>query len=100
MDFMNNIGMVPNHVVINGAKEETLDVWKETIQKYKSIQTLTDSHSQWQNRGASEIRGLKRMLKKFTCISGSTQRLWCYILDFICTIKRIIVPWDAQNARL
>ena len=60
---------------------------------------MTEAHSQWQNRAESEIRELKRMLKRFTRTSGSPQRLWCYLLDFICKIRRLMVPWDAPNAR-
>ncbi len=41
MDFINDIGMVPNHIVTNGSKELTKGLWKETVQKYKIIQTLT-----------------------------------------------------------
>ena len=99
MHFINDIGMVPNHMVTDGAKELTQGLWKDTIQKYKIIQTMTEAHSQWQNRAESEIRELKRMLKRFTRTSGSPQRLWCYLLDFICKIRRLMVPWDAPNAR-
>ena len=48
MDFINDIGMVPNHIVTNNAKETTLGEWKSTVDKFKIKHTMSESYSQWQ----------------------------------------------------
>ena len=99
MDFINDIGMVPNHIVTDNAKEATLGEWKKTVDKFKIKHTMSESYSQWQNKSEAEIREIKRMLKRFLRVSGCPKRLWCYLVDYCCMIRRLIAPWDAPNAR-
>ena len=47
MDFINDIGMVPNHIVTDNAKESTLEEWKSTVDKFKIKYTMSESYSQW-----------------------------------------------------
>jgi hypothetical protein len=48
MDFINDIGMVPNHIVANNTKETTLGEWKSTVDKFKIKHTMSETYSQWQ----------------------------------------------------
>jgi hypothetical protein len=47
MDFINDIGMVPKHIVTDNAKEATLGEWTSTVDKFKIKQTMSESYSQW-----------------------------------------------------
>ena len=47
MDFINDIGMVPNHIITDNSKELTFGKWKNTVDNHKIKHTMSESYIQW-----------------------------------------------------
>ena len=53
----------------------------------------TEPYSQWQNRAEGEIRELKKAALKQQRSSGSPQRLWCYLMEYVAATRRL-TAWN------
>ena len=90
--FIHEVG-VPNELLTDGAKEETLGEWGEICQRRNIYMQTTEPHSPWQNH-AERMGGLvKRKVKAVMRSTSTPVRLWDYCWDYICAI----VSYTASN---
>jgi hypothetical protein len=56
---------IPNHVLIDGAKDLTSGKWKKICREANITTTQTEKDSPWQNRAEIKTRELKRHVRCF-----------------------------------
>ena len=88
-ELFDDVG-IPAHLHTDGAKELTLGKWKETRQvKGGDLkQTVAEPYSPWQNRAESEIKELKKCMKRIMSIESAPKCLWDYAAKLACEIRR------------
>ena len=67
MFFIHDVG-VPGDLATDGAKEETLGEWEETLKKFCVRQHVTEPHLQWQSRAEYDIGEIKQLMPKHRMI--------------------------------
>ena len=68
--FIQDVG-IPQVLITDEAKEETLGAWLTTCQKYQIKMEQTVPYSQWRNLAEASVQELKYGIQKATHRSGS-----------------------------
>ena len=84
----NDLAAIPAEIVSDGAMEETGGNWKKEIQHYRIKQRWTEPYSQWQNRAESDIREIKRGIRRATKRQRSPKRLWDFCGTWVTAVRR------------
>ena len=88
MDFIQDVG-VPQILISDGAKEETLGRAHETCRKYRIKQQITVPYSPWQNAAEASIRELKKSVRRAMRRTAAPLRLWSYCSLWCAAIRRL-----------
>ena len=86
--MVHDLNAIPTVVVTDGAMEETGGKWKSEMQHFRIKQKWSEPYSQWQNKAESEIRELKRMIRKTMQREHAPRRLWDYCGIWCAAIRR------------
>jgi hypothetical protein len=86
--MISDINAIPMVVITDGAAEETGGPWKKEMQHYRIKQQWSEPYSQWQNRAESEIRELKRIIRKTVQRSFAPKRLWDFCGQWAAAVRR------------
>ena len=82
-------------LVTDGAKEEGANMsqsdtlWRQVVEDFFIKQSLSEPHSQWQNRAESEVRELKRGMWREFLYMKAPKRLWCFCGESIAARRRL-----------
>jgi hypothetical protein len=74
--MVNDLNAIPKVVVTDGANEEKGGGWKKEMPHYRIKQKWLEPYSQWQNKAESEIRELKRLIRRTMHHERTPKRLW------------------------
>ena len=72
---------VPNVMIMDGSKEQTMGEFRHKCQQAGSHVKQTEPHSPWQNAAEGAIRELKRASGREMVRSRAPKRLWDYCLE-------------------
>ena len=78
---------IPQVLITDEAKEETLGTWLSTCRKYQIKMEQTLPYRQWRNLAEASVHELKYGIHKATHQSGSQQQLWCYCASWVAAIR-------------
>ena len=84
--FIQDVG-IPQVLITNEVKEETLSAWLSTCQKYWIKMEQKVPYSQRRNLAEASVRKLKYSICKATHRSGSPRCLWCYCASWVTAIR-------------
>ena len=84
--FIQDVG-IPQVLITDEVKEETLGAWLSTCQKYQIKMEQTVPYSQWRNLAEASVRELKYGICKATHRLGSPRCLWCYCTSWVVAIR-------------
>ena len=83
-----DLNAIPTVVITDGALEETGGQWKKEMQHFRIKQKWSEPYSQWQNKAESEIRELKRTIRRAMQTEHAPKRLWDYCGLWVAAIRR------------
>ena len=86
--MIHDLNAIPTVVITDGAMEETGGAWKKEMNHFRIKQKWSEPYSQWQNKAESEIRELKRMIRKSMQRENAPKRLWDYCGQWVAAIRR------------
>ena len=86
--FIRDYG-IPETLVTDGAKEETLSHWLETCRRFHIDGKQSNPYSQWRNLSEAGVRELKKGTLRATRRTGSPRKLWCYCSQWVAAIRRL-----------
>ena len=86
--MVHDLNAIPTVVITDGALEETGGPWREEMQHFRIKQKHSEPYSQWQNKAESEIRELKRMIRRAMQKANAPKRLWDYCGLWVAAIRR------------
>lgn len=88
MGFIHDVG-IPQIIVSDNAQEEIRSEWGATCRKYRIKQEQTVPYCKWRNLAEASVRECKVGVRRATRRKGSPKRLWCYLVDWVCAIRRL-----------
>jgi Reverse transcriptase (RNA-dependent DNA polymerase) len=86
--MIHDLNATPTVVITDGALEETGGGWKKEMQHYRIKQKWSEPYSQWQNKAESEIRELKRVIRRTMQFENAPKRLWDFCGIWVAAIRR------------
>jgi Reverse transcriptase (RNA-dependent DNA polymerase) len=86
--MIHDLNAIPRTVFTDGALEETEGNWKKEMQHFRIKSQWSEPYSQWQNKAESEIRELKRMIRRTMQREHAPRRLWDYCGIWCAAIRR------------
>jgi hypothetical protein len=83
---------IPEKLITDNSKEQGAAAagnteWEKVVSRYHINRTFTQPFSWWQNRAESEVREIKRGIRKWTTQKRSPRRLWPYLGDLVTRIR-------------
>ena len=97
MQNIHNVGILSD-LISDGAKGQSLgrctalDV-STTFNVSTTFELVEQTYRQWPNRVEGEIRELKKAVLRQQCSSGSPQKLWCYLMEYVAATWRL-TAWN------
>jgi hypothetical protein len=85
---VHDMNAIPKAIITYNAMEETGGNWKKEMQHYRINQKFSEPYSQWQNRAESEIRELKRVIRRVMNRERVAKRLWDYCGQWAAGVRR------------
>ena len=92
MQNIHDVGIMSD-LISDGAKEEVSGKMLDVTRQHHIRTGRTEPYSQWQNRAEGEIRELKKAALRQQRSSGSPQRLWCYLMEYVAATRRL-TAWN------
>jgi hypothetical protein len=86
--MVDDINGIPTVVITDNAMEQTGGNWKKEMQHYRIVQKWTEPYTQWQNKAESEIRELKRIIRRAMQLAHTPKRLWDFCGQWAAAIRR------------
>jgi len=80
---------IPQIMVTDGAKEETLGKWGETCREYRTKQETTVPYSPWQMKAEKSIGEFKKATSRTLRRTHAPKRLWDFAGEWCTDIRRI-----------
>jgi hypothetical protein len=78
---------IPEMIISDGAGEQGGKLWNKEVNKVRTRHHYTEPYSPWQNKAESEIREIKRAIRRETARSKSPKRLWDYCGQRVAAIR-------------
>ena len=92
MQNIHDVGIMSD-LISDGAKEEVSGKVLDITRQHHIRTGRTEPYSQWQNRAEGEIRELKKAALRQQRSSGSPQKLWCYLMEYVAATRRL-TAWN------
>ena len=88
---------VPQLLVSDNAKEETLGNWGRISKQYLIKQRMTEPHSGWQNRCEDEIREIRKHYARIMSLNQCPDAFWDFGLAYVINVRQLIVRAASNN---
>lgn len=79
--------MIVDNSMEQGAGQMTS--WRRILKTYHIKQSTTEPYSPWHNSAETEVKMLKRGIKKFTRDRNSPKRVWCFLGEYVEKLRRV-----------
>lgn len=97
LDYVCRTYGVPQLLVSDNAKEETLGNWGRITKHYLIKQRMTEPHSGWQNRCEDEIREVRKHFARIMAIHKCPDAFWDFAIQYVINIRQLLVRSAASN---
>jgi hypothetical protein len=97
LDYICRTYGVPQLLVSDNAKEETLGDWGRITKHYLIRQRTTEPHSGWQNCCEDEIREVRRHLARIMSLHRCPDAFWDFALEYVVHLRQLFVRSAASN---
>lgn len=88
---------VPQLLVSDNAKEETLGNWDKITKHYLIRQRTTEPHSGWQNRCEDEIREVRKHYARIMNLHKCPDAFWDFAMEYIIKLRQMLVRTAAND---
>jgi Reverse transcriptase (RNA-dependent DNA polymerase) len=97
LDYVCRTYGVPQLLVSDNAKEETLGNWGRVIKHYLIRQRMTEPHSGWQNRCEDEIREVRKHYARIMALHKCPDAFWDFAIQYVIKLRQLLVRSAASN---
>jgi hypothetical protein len=97
LDYVCRTYGVPQLLVSDNAKEETLGNWGRVTKHYLIRQRMTEPHSGWQNRCEDEIREVRKHFARIMALHRCPDAFWDFGIQYVINLRQLLVRSAASN---
>jgi Reverse transcriptase (RNA-dependent DNA polymerase) len=88
---------VPQLLVSDNAKEETLGAWGRVVKHFLIQQRVTEPYSSWQNRCEDEIREVRKHYSRIMAINRCPEAFWDFGMEYVLRLRQFLVRAAADG---